>query len=469
MNGNKPGAVFTSAFTKRIAAHPRVSYYAHAKCNALVTMVIDELLVAREALETPGVMKTIEAAAEHVGQVLPKGDDDKHNVEIFRLKQVDGKRHVPDAAYAVWQARKFLSKKHAGQVAPNHVLIPANYHTCPWGPPEEPDHWIYGLGDPASKVEVTVIDSGFVSGGPIDGRLESASFGEWFGLTPAGGYQWVQETEALPGTDPRDQNGDHLLDALVGHANFVAGVVAQACPDVRIRIVSHNGSFVEADNNDPVNTPLPTEASVARSLWETLASGSSDVVNVGFAFPTLPYAPPVGVPAGGPPSWTFTAVLDEFREAEREFFVVAPAGNQNCIVPQYPAAFWTSYDNVVGVGSVDAYGGRSGFSNHGSWVACCTEGEDVSSTFVTRWHGPTEEEEQSGPYQGTRPPKVFNGWASWTGTSFAAPKVAGALAHRKIANPGGTLRQAWDDLLATRGTGAPNLSMGTLLQGLPPA
>jgi len=467
MNGNKPAAIFTSAFTKRIAAHPRVAYYAHSKCNALVTMVIDELLVAREALETPGVMKTIEAAAEHVGRVLPKGDDDKHNVEIFRLKQVPGKRHVPDAAHAVWEARKFLSKKQAGQVAPNHIVIPANFHTCPWGPPEEPNHWIYGLGDAAAKVEVTVIDSGFLSGGPIDGRLESVSFGEWFGLTPAGANTWVQETEALPGTDPRDQNGDHLLDALVGHANFVAGVVAQACPDVRIRVVSHNGSFVEADNNDPVNTPLPTEASVARSLWETLAMGTSDVVNVGFAFPTLPYAPPVGVPAGGPPSWTFTAVLDEFREPEREFFIVAPAGNQDCIVPQYPAAFWTSYDNVVGVGSVDAYGGRSGFSNHGPWVACCTEGEDVNSTFVTRWNGPTEEEEQSGPYKGTRPPKVFAGWASWTGTSFAAPKVAGALAQQKIDHPGHPLRQAWDDLLAA-GTPAPNLSMGTLIQGLPP-
>jgi subtilisin family serine protease len=466
MNGNKPGAIFTSVFTKRLAANPRIAYYAHSKCNALVTMVIDELLVSRQALETPGVAKTLEAAAEHVGQVLPKGDDDKHNVEIFRLKEVTGKRQVPDVAYTAWQARKYLSKKLAGQVGPNHVLVPANFHTCPWGPPEEQDHWI-ALGEAASKVEVTVIDSGFISGGPIDPRLVSASFGSWFGLTPAGGYQWVQETESIGGADPVDQNGDCLLDALAGHANFVAGVVAQACPDARISVVSHNGSFVEPDAGDPTNTPLPTEASVARSLWETLASGSSDVINIGFAFPTLPYAPPVGVPPGGPPSWAFKVVLDEFQHPEREFFIVAPAGNQNCIVPQYPAAFWSSYDNVVGVGSVDAYAGRSAFSNHGSWVACCTEGEDVNSAFVPKWHGRTEEEEQSGPYQGTRPPKDFYGWASWTGTSFAAPKVAGALAQQKINHPGDTLRQAWADLLAA-GMQAPNLQMGTLLPALPP-
>jgi subtilisin family serine protease len=465
MNGNKPGAVFTNAFTKRLAAHSRVAYYPHPKCNALVTMVIDELLVAGQALAVPGVAKTIEAAAEHVGQVLPKGD--KHNIEIFRLKEATGKRQVADVAYTVWQARKFLSKKLAGQVGPNHVLVPANFHTCPWGPPEEQDHWV-NLGEAASSVEVTVIDSGFVSGGPIDARLDAAaSYGSWFGLTPAGGYQWVQETESIGGADPRDQNGDCLLDALAGHANFVAGVVAQACPDARISVVSHNGSFVEPDVGDPTNTPLPTEASVARSLWEVLASESSDVVNIGFAFPTLPYAPPVGVPPGGPPSWAFTAVLDEFRHAKREFFIVAPAGNQDCIVPQYPAAFWTSYDNVAGVGSLDPFGGKSDFSNYGSWVACCTEGEDVNSAFVERWHGRTEEEEQSGQYQGTRPPKDFYGYASWTGTSFAAPKVAGALAQHKIKNPGDTLRQGWAALLAA-GTLAPNLHMGTALPGLPP-
>lgn len=466
MNGNKPGAVFTSAFTKRLAAHPRIAYYPHPKCNALVTMVIDEVLVARSALERAGVRKVLEGTAEHVGRVLSKRDDDAHDVEIFQLREVDGKRHVADVAYAVWEARRELPKHLAGQVAPNHVLIAANYHTCPWGPPEEPNHRVCELGEDTGDVQVTVIDSGFVSGGPVDPRLRSIAFGSWFGTTPAGGITWVNETEALPNTDARDQNGDHLLDALAGHANFVAGVVAQACPRAQIDVVSHNGAFVDADDTDPVNTPLPTEASVARSLWETLDRGC-DVVNVGFAFPTLPYAPPVGVPAGGPPSWTFTAVLDEFRDSEREFFVVAPAGNQNCIVPQYPAAFASSYDNVVGVGSVDAYGARSDFSNHGPWVACCTEGEGVDSTFVREWEGPTEEEESSGPYAGTRPPKCFRGWATWNGTSFAAPKVAGALAQHKLDHPGDSLRQAWDALRAA-GTPAPSLQMGTLLQGLPP-
>ena len=75
---------------------------------------------------------------------------------------------------------------------------------------------------------------------------------------------------------------------------------------------------------------------------------------------------------------------------------------------------------------------RRSFSNHGDWVTCCTEGENVVSTFVTGWSGPTEDAEPQGsPNAGTQPTKNFSsGWASWSGTSFAAPKVAAAIARR---------------------------------------
>ena len=106
-------------------------------------------------------------------------------------------------------------------------------------------------------------------------RVKEATYGRWFARDPTKpeGYTWVQETAANPGVDPLDQDGDGRLDALVGHANFVAGVVAQACPTATLEVVSHNGAFV---NSDDADTPIPTEASVALSLWEVCTRTSTE-------------------------------------------------------------------------------------------------------------------------------------------------------------------------------------------------
>jgi len=463
MDGNKPLATFTSAFTARIAAHPRVAYWPHPKCGALVMMVIDQILVGRRELGE----RFLKGVAEPTGGVVfPGKDESEGNVEIWRLLETPGDKGVPDVAHAVWQARGHMGEEDASLIAPNHVLLPApNFHSCPWGPPEETGYTGADLGAPTDAVRVTVIDSGYVPNETITDRLEDATYGWWFGLDPSGAYTWVQENPATLGVDPLDQDGDYFLDALAGHANFVAGVVAQACPGAAIRVVSHNGAFVNHDDNDPVNTPLPTEASVARSLWETLTNDPwSDVINVGFAFPTLPPAPPVGAPLAGPPSWAFTAVLDEFKKRSKDFFVVAPAGNQHCFVPQYPAAFFHTHPNVIGVASIDATGDLSQFSNYGRWVACSAEGEDVFSAFVD-WSGLTEEFEVSGPYAGWWFPKDFSGWGTWSGTSFAAPKVAGALADAVL--KGSTLQQGWNNLVNSPTTVA-SASCGYKLPNLPP-
>ncbi len=101
-------------------------------------------------------------------------------------------------------------------------------------------------------------------------------------------------------------------------------------------------------------------------------------------------------------------------------------------------------------------------------MTCCTEGEDVVSTFITGWEGQTEEEEPPGNPLGTgnRPNKSFeSGWARWSGTSFAAPKVAAQLARGKAAKA--TLPATWDDLTAGRVT-PPELEMGVCIPELPP-
>src|SRR5262249_11605000 len=140
--------------------------------------------------------------------------------------------------------------------------------------------------------------------------------------------------------------------------------------------------------------------------------------------------------------------------------IVAPAGNQNSPTPQYPAAFHRSHKNVIGVGSITRSKRRSSFSNYGPWVTCCTQGENVLSSFITHWQGQTED----GDPDGSSPLKTFtSGWARWSGTSFASPKVAAAIANRVAA--GASPYKAWLAVARGRPTGQ---GMGKILSGLPP-
>jgi hypothetical protein len=472
MDGNKPPATFGSTFTERVAMHPEVAYYPYppALCPALVLFVIDQLLIGEAVLANPLVKAELALHADDTETtVFDENDPPNENVAIWQLKSVAGSGSNPDVAQFVWDFRVLLASHGIGpeQVAPNHVLIAApNFHQCPFGPPHPHPHPPNPLDIVRpTAVNVAVIDSGYLRSGPmVAPHISAPDFGKWLRRNPPGStpkWEWTDGTEvAGPALKPFDQNGDKLLDALAGHANFVAGVIAQACPEAQITVESHNGSVVWKDAADPA---IASEASVARSLWH---QRNNDVINVGYAFPTLPNIPLTGAEAitAGPPSWALDIAFSSFIDRPAHF-VVAPAGNQNCTVPQFPAAFNAKYHNVIGVGSVDADGNRSTFSNHGPWVSCCTEGEDVVSTFISGWHGETEEQEPEGALgAGTRPVKNFEGWASWSGTSFAAPKVAAELARRKAS--GSTLAGAWKDL--TSGVPPAWQDMGFLLRELPP-
>jgi hypothetical protein len=166
-----------------------------------------------------------------------------------------------------------------------------------------------------------------------------------------------------------------------------------------------------------------TEVAIAHAM---LRRSNTDVIQCGFAFPTL----------DDYPSLPFAAVMAELRNRWAphggRVAVVAPAGNERSRRPYWPAAL----PDVVGVASTNADGDqRASFSNWGSWCDCCARGADVYSTFVY-WDGASSD---------------FDGWATWNGTSFAAPKVSAAIARLFAEGQVASPVDAWDELKAGRG------------------
>ena len=114
--------------------------------------------------------------------------------------------------------------------------------------------------------------------------------------------------------------------------------------------------------------------------------------------------------------------------------VVAAAGNDGSNRPQYPAAF----DGVVSVAALDDASPAS-FSNWGSWVRACAPGVDLQSWFWS-YNGRTRERYGADGDD-------FRDWAIWSGTSFAAPVVTGALAQaiETGLTPGEAVERVIDD------------------------
>ena len=69
------------------------------------------------------------------------------------------------------------------------------------------------------------------------------------------------------------------------------------------------------------------------------------------------------------------------------------------------------------------------WASHGFWVTCATIGQGLRSTYVQGQESALVDPE----------PNVFgpDSWAAWSGSSFAAPQIVGALArlHEKYQYP----------------------------------
>ena len=202
----------------------------------------------------------------------------------------------------------------------------------------------------------------------------------------AGGLPDQLRSHLVPDVDDEEQvdaNSDGRLDTQNGHGSFVAGVVHQHAP----HLVIDPGKVLDT-------TGVGDDASITLELLETKAP----VINLSLGGYTEDDRPPIGM-------------ADAVRILRRRAVLVAAAGNNASGRPFWPAAF----KGVLAVAAYDATGEsprRAQFSNFGHWVDLCAPGVDIVSTFV---HFPGE--------------PGFEGWARWSGTSFASPFVAAVVAR----------------------------------------
>jgi hypothetical protein len=199
-----------------------------------------------------------------------------------------------------------------------------------------------------------------------------------------------------------DLLSDGVLDDEAGHGTFIAGIIHRVAPGARItarRVLLSDG--------------WGDEATIAAAIAD---QADVDVMNLSLGGYTQGNLPPIGL-------------MNALRHVPRTSVVVAAAGNAESDVPFWPAAL----KQVVAVAAVDRSGQRSCYSNYGHWVDCATPGDDVTSTFP-----------DFDPGNG----QPFTGWACWSGTSFAAPYLAGLIAAEMTAG-GGPAADAVHRVLAT--------------------
>lgn len=208
--------------------------------------------------------------------------------------------------------------------------------------------------------------------------------------------------------DLLDEDGNSYLDTEAGHGTFVCGLVQRVAPGLGMeqRKVLDASGFGD-------------DLTVALGVAETTAP----VLNLSLGGYTRADRRPRALEAA-------LAALDPSR------VVVAAAGNNRRRRPFWPAAF----PNVVAVAAYDsATGQHAAFSNYGPWVDVCAPGVDLHSCYVQGRRGPDLDDGS------------FTGWATWSGTSFAAPLVAAEIAHRASRSPGRTAAEVAGELLADLG------------------
>lgn len=209
--------------------------------------------------------------------------------------------------------------------------------------------------------------------------------------------------EALAGNleDGADFSGGSNTDDRIGHGTSVCGVIAARYGfDVigtahKARIVPLK--FIDTDKNGIVIGG--TVSRLANAIVSAVDDFDCDIINMS---------------CGTTDSYTLKTAVD--YAASKNVIMIAAVGNNGTSGYNYPA----SYDNVIGVGSVNDEKEHSSFSNINDSVFITAPGEHIKVARSSDRYGQN------------------------SGTSFSAPYISGVVANMLEINPGLTLTEITD-------------------------
>jgi hypothetical protein len=234
---------------------------------------------------------------------------------------------------------------------------------------------------------IFVLDTGLAAPGTISAKL-AAQLNAPNPVRPLRPSDASDKPTALP--------RDHHLAPAAGHGTFIATVIGQVAPGCRVGV----GKVLDGSGVGDEWTIARRAHQLAKRLSH-VPDPERSVLSLSFGAPVLDH-----------PFLLAKAISDIQATGT---VVVASAGNDAMARPVFPAAL----PGVVGVGALGP-AGPAPFTNHGEWVDACAPGVDLVSSFFT-WKG--------------GPGLDFKDWAIWSGTSFAAPIVAAALARLVMTAP----------------------------------
>ncbi len=213
--------------------------------------------------------------------------------------------------------------------------------------------------------------------------------------------------------DPERANPNDIPE-YAGHGTFIAGVLRCMAPKAEVYVegmLTKEGASFESE--------------LVPQLDEAL-NKAPDIISLSAGTQSREELTLMG----------FDVLWEERLSKLKGVVLIAAAGNNYTRDMFYPAA----QQGVVGVGALDStWRDRARFSNFGHWVDVYAPGEYITNAFLT------------GDYVCKEPPNIglprhFDGMATWSGTSFATPLVAGLIAAR-MSMTGENSREAADALL----------------------
>ena len=375
--------------------------------NDLLASQVEQILERRQFTSAPQLADSAVCPelAERLAVYNYAGEEDARientRTALTELQAVDG---------AVRAGPTLVTALHQSPSASSRIVVKAAVGPAPTTVDGDDQAFREaGSRSPLGEVIVAVIDTGIAEATREDGRLNEVS----------------RSQESIDPLDAFPSPGNGFLDFAAGHGTFAAGIVRLVDPEAQIKVYTALDSDGFATEND-----------VACAMIQAVKDGAH-VLNLSLGMHTVDNTPSVALELA-------LVVIDEIATSQGRDLpaIVASAGNYGDTELVWPAAFT---ERVISVAGLTAELEPAAWSSHGEWITCSCVGEGIVSTFVPGDEDPTFSDHHPEFPSPDHYPLGDTGdaWAVWTGTSFAAPQIAGAISRkmREEAVPPGAAAQ----------------------------